>query len=77
MVNLKTIGREDDARRLFERLSHVANELGLLSEEYELKRKRQVGNFPQAFSHIALINAAFDFEDGAGARERCERRPNR
>jgi GH15 family glucan-1,4-alpha-glucosidase len=57
--NLKLIGREDDARRLFEHLLSLANDTGLLAEEYDTKRKRLVGNFPQAFSHIALLGAAF------------------
>jgi GH15 family glucan-1,4-alpha-glucosidase len=57
--NLKMVGREDDAHRLFERLLSLANDTGLLAEEYDSKRKRQVGNYPQAFSHIALIGAAF------------------
>ena len=60
--SLKAIGRMDDARTLFERLLTLCNDLGLLSEEYDLTRKRLVGNFPQAFSHIALVNAAFDLE---------------
>ena len=60
--SLKAIGRLDDARALFERLLSLCNDLGLLSEEYDVKRKRLVGNFPQAFSHIALVNAAFDLE---------------
>jgi GH15 family glucan-1,4-alpha-glucosidase len=60
--SLKAIGREDDARALFERLLTLCNDLGLLSEEYDVKRKRLVGNFPQAFSHIALVNAAFDLD---------------
>jgi GH15 family glucan-1,4-alpha-glucosidase len=47
--------------------------VGLLSEEYDLQRKRMVGNFPQAFSHIALVNAAFDLDDGPEARERTRR----
>jgi GH15 family glucan-1,4-alpha-glucosidase len=51
-------GRVDEARELFERLLGLRNELGLLAEEYDVARKRQVGNFPQAFSHLALINAA-------------------
>ncbi|HEX5470076.1 MAG TPA: glycoside hydrolase family 15 protein [Gaiellaceae bacterium] len=51
-------GRVDDARALFERLLSLANDLGLLSEEYDVKGGRQVGNFPQAFSHLALIGAA-------------------
>src|SRR4029453_4800829 len=51
-------GRVDEARTLFERLLGLANDLGLLAEEYDVARRRQVGNFPQAFSHLALINAA-------------------
>jgi GH15 family glucan-1,4-alpha-glucosidase len=51
-------GRLDEARELFERLLGLTNDLGLLSEEYDVGRQRQVGNFPQAFSHLALINAA-------------------
>jgi GH15 family glucan-1,4-alpha-glucosidase len=58
---------------LFARLLDLSNDVGLLSEEYDLKRKRLVGNFPQAFSHIALVNAAFDLEDGEGKRERSRR----
>jgi GH15 family glucan-1,4-alpha-glucosidase len=51
-------GRVDDARSLFERLVGLANDLGLLAEEYDVGRQRQVGNFPQAFSHLTLILAA-------------------
>ena len=51
-------GRVLEARELFERLIALANDLGLLAEEYDVKRKRQVGNFPQAFSHLTLIGAA-------------------
>ena len=51
-------GRLDDARRLFERLLALRNDLGLLSEQYDTKAQRLVGNFPQAFSHIALVNTA-------------------
>jgi GH15 family glucan-1,4-alpha-glucosidase len=51
-------GRVDEARALFERLAGLANDLGLLAEEYDVELGRQVGNFPQAFSHLALINAA-------------------
>ena len=57
--NLHLIGRETEARELFERLLAVANDVGLLSEEYEPQAKRLVGNFPQALSHIALVHAAF------------------
>jgi GH15 family glucan-1,4-alpha-glucosidase len=51
-------GRVDEARTLFERLLALSNDLGLLAEEYDVRRRRQVGNFPQAFSHLALIQAA-------------------
>jgi len=68
--NLKLIGREDDARRLFEHLLTLANDTGLLAEEYDSKRKRLVGNFPQAFSHIALLDAAFHLaEEGERRHE--------
>lgn len=51
-------GRVDDARTLFERLLGLSNDLGLLAEEYDVARERQVGNFPQAFSHLTLVLAA-------------------
>jgi GH15 family glucan-1,4-alpha-glucosidase len=52
-------GREEDARKLFERVISLANDVGLLAEEYDPKGKRQLGNFPQAFSHFPLINLAY------------------
>ncbi|HTZ61016.1 MAG TPA: glycoside hydrolase family 15 protein [Acidobacteriaceae bacterium] len=55
---LKLQGRDNDARKLFERIVSLANDVGLLSEEYDTRAKRLVGNFPQALSHIALVNAA-------------------
>ena len=70
---LKAIGRLDDARSLFERLIALRNDVGLLSEEYDVVRKRFVGNFPQAVSHIALVNAAFDLADDARVRGRAHR----
>jgi len=51
-------GRSDDARQLFERLLTLRNDVGLLAEEYDTNARRLVGNFPQAFSHIALVNTA-------------------
>jgi GH15 family glucan-1,4-alpha-glucosidase len=57
---LHMIGRRDDARRLFERLLELRNDLGLLAEEYDAAAGRQAGNFPQAFSHVALVNAALN-----------------
>ncbi len=71
---LKAIGRESEARTLFERLIALANDLGLLSEEYDVDRRRLLGNFPQAFSHIALVNAAFDLEDRSQVHKRARRR---
>jgi GH15 family glucan-1,4-alpha-glucosidase len=53
-------GRDDDAERLFRRLVGLCNEVGLLSEEYDPRGKRLVGNFPQAFSHLALVNSAYN-----------------
>jgi GH15 family glucan-1,4-alpha-glucosidase len=53
-------GRHDEAVRMFERLLEVRNDVGLLSEEYDPIAKRQVGNFPQAFSHVGLVNTAFN-----------------
>ncbi|MEO8076977.1 MAG: glycoside hydrolase family 15 protein, partial [Acidobacteriota bacterium] len=52
------LNRVDDARRLFERLLELRNDVGLLAEEYDIGARRLVGNFPQAFSHIALVNTA-------------------
>lgn len=74
--NLKFLGRLKDATRLFERLISLANDVGLLAEEYDCEHKRQVGNFPQAFSHIALVNAAFDLVGHDGSSDqRLKRQP--
>jgi GH15 family glucan-1,4-alpha-glucosidase len=63
------IGRVEDARVLFERLLAIRNDLGLLAEEYDAASARQLGNVPQAFSHVALVNAAHRLEEAlAGAR---------
>ena len=53
------IGREEEATAMFERLLMLRNDVGLLSEEYDPKKKRMLGNFPQALSHIGLLHAAF------------------
>jgi GH15 family glucan-1,4-alpha-glucosidase len=71
--SLKAIGRVDDAKALFDRLLALTNDLGLLSEQYDIERGRMVGNFPQAFSHIALVNAAFDLESQLQAPKRARR----
>src|SRR6185503_8721570 len=54
------LGRRDDAEQLFRRLVALCNDVGLLSEEYDPRARRHLGNFPQAFSHVALINTAFN-----------------
>jgi len=75
LVNaLHMIGRYDDAAKLFERLLALRNDLGLLAEEYDPRYDRQVGNFPQAFSHMPLIQSALNLVDHAG--HHC-RRPAR
>lgn len=56
--DLAMIGRVDEARQLFERLLSLRNDLGLLAEEWDARLQRQVGNFPQAFSHVPLIDTA-------------------
>ncbi|WOT37792.1 glycoside hydrolase family 15 protein [Streptomyces coeruleorubidus] len=65
---LHMTGRTKEARELFERLVGLANDVGLLSEEFDPVSGRQLGNFPQAFSHIGLVNTAMALfgEDGAG-----------
>jgi GH15 family glucan-1,4-alpha-glucosidase len=70
---LKAVGRTRDAKTLFEKLLKLRNDVGLLAEEYDLEHQRMVGNFPQAFSHIALVNAAFYLEEGLRARKRAHR----
>ena len=59
------LGRVDEARELFERLLELRNDLGLLAEEYDTRLHRQVGNFPQAFSHVALVNTAHNLSHAA------------
>ncbi len=63
------IGRYDDAQKLFDRLLGVRNDVGLLSEEYDPRTGRLVGNFPQAFSHVALVNSAFKLAAAAKPAE--------
>jgi GH15 family glucan-1,4-alpha-glucosidase len=58
--NYLLLGRQEDALAIFKRLLALRNDVGLLSEEYDPALKRQVGNFPQAFSHIALLSTAFN-----------------
>jgi GH15 family glucan-1,4-alpha-glucosidase len=69
--NYALAGREADARRTFERLLSLRNDVGLLAEEYDVAAGRQVGNFPQAFSHVPLINTARNLSlSGGPAQDR-------
>ena len=75
--NLVLLGRRQEAQELFEHLLGLCNDVGLLSEEYDPIAKRMLGNFPQAFSHVALINTAYNLsklekpaEQRSGARPR-------
>ena len=54
----RLLGRRDEARALFERLLALRNDVGLLAEEYDPTRAACVGNFPQAFTHVALVTSA-------------------
>jgi GH15 family glucan-1,4-alpha-glucosidase len=58
--NYELQGRHVEAVAMFERLLDIRNDVGLLSEEYDAVAKRQLGNFPQAFSHVGLVNTAFN-----------------
>ncbi len=62
--NLVLLKRKDDAEKLFEHLMSLCNDVGLLSEEFDTNNGRQLGNFPQALSHLALINSALNLRDG-------------
>ncbi len=64
------IGRFDDAHAMFDRLIGLRNDLGLLAEEYDVRAGRQVGNFPQAFSHVSLVNAAYNLSGHPAMGER-------
>ena len=73
--NLCLQGRRDEARELFERLAGLANDVGLLAEEYDPVARRFLGNFPQAFSHVALVNTALNLgETEKPVEQRAERK---
>jgi GH15 family glucan-1,4-alpha-glucosidase len=71
--NLVLQGRKQEARALFERLLGIANDVGLLAEEYDPRARRQLGNFPQAFSHLALVNTAMNLTNHGPAHKRGEK----
>jgi GH15 family glucan-1,4-alpha-glucosidase len=68
------MGRVQEAQALFDRLLTLRNDVGLLAEEYDIRQRRQAGNFPQAFSHIALVNTAHNL---SRAEKPAEQRSNR
>ena len=71
---LTMMGRIDEAEALFEHLLSLRNDLGLLAEEYDPRAGRQLGNFPQAFSHVGLVNTAHNLASARGpAEQRAER----
>ena len=67
--NLVLQDRHHEARAMFDRLLELANDVGLLAEEYDPVGRRQLGNFPQAFSHLALINSALNLDTHSGPAE--------
>jgi GH15 family glucan-1,4-alpha-glucosidase len=74
--NLVMMGRYEEARAIFERLLNLRNDVGLLAEEYDPHSRRQLGNFPQAFSHVFLINTAQNLNSSGGpAYERAQGSP--
>jgi GH15 family glucan-1,4-alpha-glucosidase len=74
--NYVLLGRFDDACRLFERLLALRNDVGLLAEEYDPRSRRMLGNFPQAFSHVGIVDTAFNLAEVApeGGRRPAEQR---
>lgn len=66
-------GRTDEGREIFERMLSLRNDLGLLSEEYDTDSRRLIGNFPQALTHLALINTALDLQSTNGPNHRRAR----
>jgi GH15 family glucan-1,4-alpha-glucosidase len=68
--NLVLQGRREEACAMFERLLGLCNDTGLLAEEYDPRNRRQLGNFPQAFSHLALINTALNLENHGPVQNR-------
>ena len=72
--NYRLQHRDAEARALFERLLALCNDVGLLAEEYDPRTRRQLGNFPQAFSHLALIMTAMSLQDEGPAQQRGQGR---
>ncbi|WP_375454262.1 glycoside hydrolase family 15 protein [uncultured Methylobacterium sp.] len=68
--NLIGLGRREEARAIIERLIGICTDLGLVSEEYDVKARRLVGNFPQAFTHVALVNTILNYSRAEGPAQR-------
>ena len=73
--NFALQGRVEEAEELFERLLDLRSELGLLAEEWDPATRRQLGNFPQAFTHVALVNTAFNLDRGTAEAPMTQRCP--
>jgi GH15 family glucan-1,4-alpha-glucosidase len=71
--NLALQGRQSEAEEIFQRLLDLRNDLGLIAEEWDPETRRQLGNFPQAFTHVALVNTAFNLSahDGRSIEQRA------
>jgi GH15 family glucan-1,4-alpha-glucosidase len=72
---LSLAGRHHEARKTFERILALRNDLGLLSEEYDVRAQRQIGNYPQAYSHIGVVNTAGHLAGGGPGRHRSQVSP--
>ena len=70
---LHALGKTEEAEEWFERMLAIRSPLGLLAEEYDVGARRLVGNMPQAFSHVALVNSAYNLAADAGLSSRRER----
>jgi GH15 family glucan-1,4-alpha-glucosidase len=73
---LMLLGRHSDAQNLFDRLLSLRNDLGLLAEEYDPVSHRLLGNFPQAFSHLGLVNSALNLSAIEPSSQRTDEKPN-
>jgi GH15 family glucan-1,4-alpha-glucosidase len=73
--NLALQGRIDDGLAIFRRLLDLRSDLGLLAEEWDVATRRQLGNFPQAFTHVALVNTAFNLDQQTHAAPMAQRAP--
>jgi GH15 family glucan-1,4-alpha-glucosidase len=74
--NLALLGRLDEAEEIFQRLLDLRSDLGLLAEEWDPSSRRQLGNFPQAFTHVALVNTAFNLDRQENASPMQQRAPD-